>query len=55
MSKLVDWVKKHPIFYYAGAVYRLGKTSEGRRKAIGILTDPRSVEIEKRGDLHKGM
>ena len=55
MSSLVNWVKKHPIIYYAGAVYRLGKTVEGRRKVIGILTDPRSVEIEKRGDLHKGM
>ena len=55
MSSLVNWVKKHPFIYYAGAVYRLGKTAEGRKKAIGILTDPRSVEIEKRGDLHKGM
>ena len=55
MSSLVNWVKKHPIIYYAGAVYRLGKTVEGRRKVIGILTNPRSVEIEKRGDLHKGM
>ena len=55
MSNLVNWVKKHPLIYYAGAIYRLGKTPEGRQKTIGILTNPRTVEIEKRGDLYKGM
>ena len=55
MSGFTKWLKRHPMLFFAGAVYRLGKTKEGRKKVIGIITDPFMIEVEKRGDKNKGI
>lgn len=54
MKKLKEWAKKSPFLFFVVSVIRLGRTRTGRSRIVGILNNPRSIVVEKRGDALHG-